>query len=117
MVIHKSSSDLLVDPALETKLGRMSGLGDIFYYLNVYKEYLLNIFSLKNFEMRLHLLAISKCLKPRPRWICDCKHPGKPYFNAKHLLTIHLTGRENTTHLEPCWSFGQLSMQSAPVGI
>lgn len=117
MVIHKSNSDLLADPALETKLWRMSGLGDILYYLNVYKEYLLNIFSLKNFETQLHLLAIPKCLKPRPHWICHCKHPGKSYFNAKHPLKIHLTGRENTTHLKPCWSFGQLSMQSAPVGI
>lgn len=46
MVIHKPNSDLLADPTLKTKLGRMSGLGDILYYLNAYKEYLLNIFFL-----------------------------------------------------------------------
>lgn len=34
MVIHKSYPDLLADPAPETKLGRVSGLADILYYLN-----------------------------------------------------------------------------------
>lgn len=116
MVIHKSNSDLLADPAPETELGRMSGLGDILYYLNVYKEYLLNIFSLKNSEAQLHFLAISKRLKPRPHWICHRQHPGKSYFNTKHPLKIHL-GRENSNTFETVLGIRSGVHAESPEGI